>query len=470
MKRLILITAMLVFVVGCASYYQQNFLFQQYFMGGDLKQAASFLDTHKPKNNDKSRLLYLLQQGVVQQMLGNYDVSNENFENAYLYTQDVKKSFSDQALGLLTNPMTMPYLGEDFEVVLIHYYKALNYLMLRNYDNALVECRRLNIELNELNDKYQFRKNRYRRDAFALNLMGIIFEATGNTNDAFISYRNAYEAYDEDYRKYFAVQPPEQLKADLLRTAYKMGFTDEARRYEELFGMKYKPEAHDAELVFFWMNGLGPVKDEWSINFVIVKGDGGLVTFVNDETGMSFPFNLGREGEKTAMKLGDLKAIRIAFPKYLARKPIYTDAELIAGDNAPVRLEQAENVNDIAFSTLEDRMVREFATSLLRFALKQTAEETVRNKNEGLGAVLSLVNAATEKADTRNWQTLPYSISYVRVPIPTGETRLKLNCSAPGKDAQTPLTFTVTAKKGEVLFDMFHTIESQPPAYAGMRN
>ena len=74
------------------------------------------------------------------------------------------------------------------------------------------------------------------------------------------------------------------------------------------------------ELVFFWHNGMGPVKDEWSINFFIVKGQGGIVMFVNEELGLSFPFPLPPMGQSSG-GLGDLKFVRVAFPKYLERKP-----------------------------------------------------------------------------------------------------------------------------------------------------
>jgi len=47
-------------------------------------------------------------------------------------------------------------------------------------------------------------------------------------------------------------------------------------------------------------------------------------------------------------------------------------------------------------------MLRKLATSLLRLAAKQAAEYAISKKSEGLGALLSGVNAITEKTDTRN--------------------------------------------------------------------
>ena len=122
----------------------------------------------------------------------------------------------------------------------------------------------------------------------------------------------------------------------------------------------------------------------------------------------------------------------------------------------------AQNINEIAFSTLEDRMLREFSNSLLRLALKQTAEGQARKLNQNLGALLSVVNAVSEKADTRNWQTLPYTISYARVPLEEGENKIKLNNRTPRKSGNKEKVFEFRAQKGETIFYSFHSLESIP--------
>jgi len=445
---------------GCATYYQKNLLFQENFAKGAIEEANKILDRNKKAATDKNRLLYFWQKGVVLQMLEEYEQSNRFFEEAYRFSEDYRKSYSLEAVSLLVNPTIKPYAGEDHELVLMHYFMALNYLRMNQFDEALVECRRINNKLNLLNDRYEKKKNRYKRDAFAMNLMGIAYEASGELNNAFIAYRNAYEAYDEDYRKYFGGEPPLQLKKDLLRTAYLNGFTEELEWFEQKTGMNYLPQKKEgAELIFFWHNGLGPVKSEWSLNLMIEKGQGGFVIFKNDEYGMSFPFPLpsSRNGSGG---LGSLKFVRAAFPKYLERKPYFLGGELLAGGEK-YQLETAENINRIAFKTLEDRMLREMGNSLMRLALKQAAERQVRKKNENLGVLLSVVNAATEKADTRNWQTLPYSISYARIPLQEGNNPVKLKTTS-FNQSESEQRFDFYAQKGQTIFHIFHSLESQP--------
>jgi hypothetical protein len=173
---------------------------------------------------------------------------------------------------------------------------------------------------------------------------------------------------------------------------------------------------------------------------------------------MSFPFSYSGSNDNGG--IGDLKFLRVAFPKYRERKPFYQQAELSVG-GATHRLEEAENVNAIALSTLEDRMMREFGNSLLRLAIKQVSEEALRKKHEHLGTLLSAINAVTEKADTRNWQTLPYSISYARVPLNEGANKVHLNTYSP-RNGKEQHTFEFEAARGQTLFHSYHSLESRP--------
>jgi hypothetical protein len=159
-------------------------------------------------------------------MKGEYAKSNKAFEKAFLFGEDYKVNYFTEAASFLTNPTITLYRGEDHENLLPLYYKALNFLKLNQYEDALVECRRLNIRLQQLSDKYK-NPEKYQRDAFIHNLMGIIYQANGDWNNAFIAYRNALEIYNDDYVTMFNVQAPDQLKKDLLISAWRMGFTDE---------------------------------------------------------------------------------------------------------------------------------------------------------------------------------------------------------------------------------------------------
>lgn len=450
----------ILFATGCATYYEKSYELQNMISNGQYDAAEKLMDKDKKGEEGINRMLYYCNRGVVTFMNGKYEESNNYFNKADYYVEDFSKSIGNEALALISNPMVKPYRPEDFEAVMIHYYKALNFINMKNYEGALVECRRVNIRLQQINDQYKKNKNKYSRDAFAHTLMGLVYEASGNTNDAFIAYRNALEIYETDYKELFGMQVPEQLKKDLIRTAHQLGFGTELDFYERKFNMTYQPDdPNNGQLVFFWMNGFGPVKDEWSINFANTGYNDGWLYLENDEYDLAFPIYIGNRSRNDQAAFKNLSFLRVAFPKYVERKPIFDMAQ-IHTDSLTYPLEMAQNINAVAYQCLKDRMVREMATGLLRLATKKALEEAARNENENLGALVSIVNAMTEKADTRNWQSLPYSISYCRVPLPEGVHKVELQAKGKVKSTQ-PFEFHI--KKGQTTFFAYHHLESSRP-------
>lgn len=418
---------------SCATWYQRTAAFQEAVGQGHFEQAEKILQKDKKQARNKNKILYYLNQGYVEFMLGNSEKSNQAFETAEQLTEDQHRNALTEAAVLVSNPEIRPYKPEDFEVIMINFYKALNYLQMNNMEDALVEARKINIRLQQLNDKYPDHKNRYQQDAFAQLLTGLIYDAAGDANNAFIAYRNAYNIYQSDYIKNFGLAAPEQLKKDLLRTAYTCGFTSELHQYEKEFGFKYtqNPSGSNGQLVLFWLNGFGPVKSEWGITFTKVQQDNGMVVFHNEELGLTFPFFWGNTySDDERNSLADLNVVRAVFPKYTERPPVYTQG-ILKYENKNYPLQEAEDINQIAFKTLHDRMVRELSTSLLRVATKQGLKYAASKQNEWLGFAVGLANAFTEKADTRNWQTLPYSISYARVPLNAAENNIELQFTGP---------------------------------------
>lgn len=450
---------------SCATYYQKSVDFHRDFASGNIEDARRFLENNSKAEEKKDRLLYFLDRGVVEQMLGNYQLSNEYLEKAYLYNQNYRNNFGNDVLEMVANPMLKPYKAEEFEAVMLYYYKAINYIHLGELDNALIEIRRINIQLNELNDRYEGKRNRYKQDAFALNLMGIIYEAKGEINDAFIAYRNSFEAYKKVYEEEFQLSAPEQLKSDLLRTSYQLGFRDEYNRYSQEFGKEYRPmDNASGELVVFWLNGLGPVKGEFSLNLTVLKGEGGMFTFANEAEGFNIPYSSAPGPSSGSANFSDLKVVRMAIPKFRKRTPIYNRAVLKKDSlkSVEVKLEKAEDIQAIAFASLEDRMLREVSKSVGRLAIKQAAEAATRQQNEDLGSLVSIFNGLTEKADTRNWQTLPNSIYYARIKLAPGNHELSLQTIAANNEKQNNL-ISVEIKEGRTSFYTLHSLASTVP-------
>jgi hypothetical protein len=451
----------MLFTSGCApTYYQKNYNFNSEFEKGDLQKALEALQADEGQAESKTRFIYYVNNGLLLSILGKYEESNEYFEKAFLFGEDYHINYASEAASYFVNPNLTMYHGEDHEHLLLLYFKALNFLKMNKPEDALVECRRLNIRLNKLSDKYKS-DQKFQRDAFIHTLMGIIYQSTQDYNNAFIAYRNAVEIYETDYATMFGLQVPEQLKKDLLNTAWWTGFADEFEQFKSKFNMPdYKPVKPEAELVFFWHNGLSPVKGEWSINFFITREGENMLMFSNPGLGISFPFEVEKKNEKD--DLTSLEIFRVAFPKYIER-PVYFNAAKLETDSVTYPLEQSEDINKIAFYSLEQRMMLEFSKGLLRAAMKKVTEHSIRKEDERLGALIGLVNAITEKADTRNWQTLPHTIYYSRVPLHEGENDVKFTIDSQSNNST--YDFHYKAFRGQTLFHTFSSLETSGSFY-----
>lgn len=461
--RISFITLFLVSVSACSpNYYQSNTSFNQQFEQGNLHQALKQLQSQSGESNGKQEFLYYVNNGLVNSMLGQYETSNDFFEKAYLFGEDYRKNYLNEAASYLTNPMVTTYRGEDHEHLMVLYYKALNFLKMGKTEEALVECRRLNIRLQQLSDRYDS-PTKYRRDAFVHALMGIIYETDKDFNNAFIAYRNAYEIYTEEYENLFHITAPEQLKKDLVRTAFLSGLNDEFEYYKNKFDFQdysyNQPEG--GELIFFWHNGLSPVKTEWGITFFITRRDN-WVYFTNAELGLTFPFPLDNYDERQRNGLTSMEVFRVAFPKYVERPIYYSHASLKTKDSEH-ELQLLEDVNRIAFHSLQQRMNLELSKALIRVAVKKSLEYQVKKEDRMLGTVLGAINAITERADIRNWQTLPYQIQYSRIPLAEGKNTITLQLKNSHETQEEE--FVYEARKGQILFHTYTSLESKFPQY-----
>jgi hypothetical protein len=202
-------------------------------------EADNVILKGKEEYGERNSLLYFLDRGIVLHLQGKYKESNEFFNLAEkrvdeLYTIRLSK----EAGGLILNDNVIPYSGEDFERVIINVFSSLNYLYLNEWDEALVECRKVDKKLELYNSKYE-QKNVYKEDAFIRYLSGLLFEAKGEVNDAFIDYRKSLSIY-QDYQKEYNVSLPPLIPLDLIRTSSLLGFQEEHEEYSRKFPKEAK--------------------------------------------------------------------------------------------------------------------------------------------------------------------------------------------------------------------------------------
>jgi hypothetical protein len=431
------VIGLMLFLSGCASYNDRILPYYKNVSAGNYKAAETELDKNSLIQKPRNKLLYLMEKGRISQLNGEYESSNRYFNTADSMLEQGLTSAADEAVGALVNPMEQRYKGEDFEKFMIHYYKALNYMYLHNTEDAIVEARRISLQAQQQGDKFNNKDNRYSNDAFSLTLQGMLYESNSDVNNAFISYRNAAEIYLKSTDKtYYGTTMPIGLQRDVIRTAKLNGFTTEADEFEQAFGFKYdvpKP-SEGGELILFWENGLAPVKTQVDLFFSLIRNNNGDLFFTDAAGGIVVPFNYSGDRNKVSTK--SVESLRVAWPKYVAQTPYYSGA-VVTNNQQQIPLEKTEDINQLAFKTLQERTLKEIGKTLSRLAVKKIAEYSVRaaakesngNTNsllQGIGYGIQLYSLLSEKADTRNWQTLPSYISYARIPLQKGENQISL--------------------------------------------
>ncbi len=316
------------FLQGCAPSFKHVAL-DNHIKAGNCQGAADYLKENEISYGKNGKLNFLLDSAMINLQCGNYDESNGYFHQADELAEDLwTKSLTKEAASFITNDYMLPYRGEDFERALINLFSAVNYVMTGNNEEALVECRRLDSLLTMFNDKYEG-KNVYKEDAFGRYLSGMIYEANGNLDDAYIDYFKAFKAF-QDYEKHYGTGLPKILLSDISRVAKAIGRFDELSSYE-IFGrtydgMKQKEVKKMGKIVMIHLNGKSPVKVD---DKIIVKAKDGPVS--------------------------------IAFPRYQVNKPRCGESTLIiktSSGSITADAELVEDVNGVAVKSLEDRKVR----------------------------------------------------------------------------------------------------------------
>ena len=453
-------------LTGCGLSANHYVLIEQSLLAGDPQRAAAIVEQTEKKYGSKGRLLYAMDRGMVLQLAGRYQQSSAALERAEeeverLYTRTIRS----ETAAFLTNDNLLPYEGDAYEHVMINVVNALNYAVQGRLQEALVEVRRLDHRLNVLSDRVKD-TNKYRNDGFARYLSGILYEAVGDLNNAFIAYRNAYEAY-ESMRGWLRMSHPPALRADLLRTADALHLATEFESYRQVFpDVAWEPSSSQerlAQVVLISYNGRAPRKEDFFLDLPISL-DAAQLVLLNRGVFQS-PYQRDRVADSILYGFNG-RVVRVALPRLVPQKTQVTSESMILtdslGHSVTVRSELAHNVTALAEKSLSERLPMMTTKALARAATKFAMAEGAmigaqhaagKDAAPWVGLLVGLlahgVAVGSEEADKRSWQTLPDEIHVARAWVPPGQYRVSVRPSGQGTatDGQ-----TIALTEGQTLF------------------
>ncbi|MGH7256676.1 MAG: hypothetical protein ACREI3_12975, partial [Nitrospirales bacterium] len=333
------------------------------------------------------------------------------------------------------------------------------------WTEALVEARKVDHRLNVLTDRVDD-ADAYRNDAFARYVTGVLYEATGDLNNAFIAYRNAYEEYQRA-RAWSHTPVPEQLKADLLRTTDALFLKEEHTRYRQAFegvGWRSVKETKDlAQLVVISYNGRAPRKEDLFLDLPISAEALHLVLLTKGATRGGH--QNARVAESVLYGLSG-QVVRVALPRLVPQKSSVNHVTVTArsdGQTVRAETELVQNLTAVAEKSLRDQFAKRAAKAVARAALKFGLAEgagigarAAAGKDAGpvvgllVGLLAKIWAVSSEEADKRSWRTLPDHIQLARLWVPRGAYELDLRpLGSVSSDGRGPDRRSVSVERGE---------------------
>ena len=406
-----------VFFTGCATYTRNAATFRSSLAAGHYETALQSLGSVR---NGPARLLYLLENGIIAHYRGQYHASNRYFEDAERLSDRLfTRSLSRETASLITNDQVRAYLGEEFELAFINYYRALNYWYLDEPEDALVECRKANLKLDRYAAQADYDAT-YRNDAFIHYMTGLFYEATEEHNDAFVSYRNALDAY-RTYSEAFGLDAPDALRDDLRRVEEAMGYDEDGDGHD-------LPDGHgsgvEGELIVFTEIGFVPHKVQEEINLPIFKDD--VERISQKRLGGLYRRIARRYFKPRHAVVPEIQYwLRVAIPVYADVMP-QTQVVRVSGAGRHTTTTLAEDLSSIAWQTFQDKQFNMLTRTVARALAKYHASTWAEKKNRILGFLADVFAASTESADTRSWVSLPRNVQIGRLVLPAGTHTLTL--------------------------------------------
>lgn len=366
----ILAALMAVALASCASYQTKVEKFKD-----DLREhqpaAAAKLLAPKAADEGDDQIVYLFEYATALQMAGQFKDSNKAFMRADDLTE-VKDYYSLSRItgSILLNEGLVQYKGEDYEKVLINAMEAVNFLMLGDFENAMVEARRLNEKLY----KYKFEAKRpYEQNPFAYYLTALLFEADREWDNAYIQFKKTYE-----------LSPSlNYLKEDLIRAARNAHRPDELEKWKQQFpNIKTPNQKNTGEIILVYQQGWGPKKMPHP----------------------SFP----------------------EIPKLFPVRSV-TERARIEVENGPTETSEVVfSVQDTAIKELDDAYAGLIAKRVAGIAAKAVVADQMRQKNKLLGDLTWLGLNLADRADLRQWSSLPETFQVAKLRLAAGKYRVRI--------------------------------------------
>jgi hypothetical protein len=438
-----LAAAVIFLLLSCSLSLQRiDFLSQATSQGSFLKAAAD-IKKNETLYGSNDRLLYFMDQGLLLHYAGAYQSSLKNLEKAEEMVSELyARSVTNEAASLLINDLVRPYRGRRHERVLLHQFIAFNYLANNQYDEALVETRKVQLVFDAFSSDSEL-AHQYQDDGMSHYVSSIVYEAQQETDNALISIFKSVYAYQKSPLKL-----PDAVN-DLAYYRFKRNGQEKDIRLLNLAPTVSKDElkglnSQNGEIIFIGYAGKSPVIKETIFSGTYVVG--GFISGTYRKAGgepvrIILPApplpasELEKIENKEKTKAGTTFHLKLALPEAVGR-PSETKSFKILLDygqqshNSVVLTDTDVLIEQDIDSNRTLDLTRAAIRVVLRMMTTQYAKDQLKKEtpleNILISTGIDLLTDQLEKADTRLCFILPKTIQIARIPVKPAKHRIEV--------------------------------------------
>ncbi len=363
---------------GCSLQQHQLNDLAQTLDNGNASQVLAVVAEREYPERDLAQ--YKLTLGLLRAVNGDFAGGIRELQAAKTEINQLQALSISENIGAVTvNETLRSYTSTASERMLLQQLLILSYLMEDDLDGARVEV----LQMQEL-AKSLPEKGLSGLVSSSYYLGGLVYELGGETDNAMISYRQAYQVMQTT-----KVSIPRVLQDSLLLATQQLGLRSEHQQYVSEFEHDVKAvDKNKSQLVLVYWGGVVSVKQQRYLSI--------------------YEPSLGYN-------------ISLALP-YYAKDYVKPTPWRFTVLGKTTETEIFDDVNLLARADLDAESAAIYAAALARVIIKQTALHEVKKKDEdGLATLLlNITSMISEMADVRSWNMLPASIQVQRVSLDAG--------------------------------------------------
>ncbi|MCJ8350301.1 hypothetical protein [Moritella sp.] len=363
---------------GCSLQQHQLNDLAQTLDNGNASQVLTEVAQRDYPERDLAQ--YKLTLGLLRAVNGDFAGGINELQAAKTEINQLQALSISENMGAITvNETLRSYTSTASERMLLQQLLILSYLMEDDLDGARVEV----LQMQEL-AKSLPNSGLSGLVASSYYLGGLVYEFGDETDNAMISYRQAYQVMQTT-----KLSIPRVLQDSLLLASRQLGLSSEHDKYVTEFDHDVTAlDSNKSQLVLVYWGGVVSAKQQRYLSI--------------------YEPSLGYN-------------ISLALPYYAQNyvKPAPWRFTVL-GKTAETEI--FDDVNVLARADLDAESAAIYAAALARVIIKQTALHEVQKKDEG-GLATLLLNITTmlsEMADVRSWNMLPASIQVQRLTLDAG--------------------------------------------------